>query len=102
MRLGTSGRLTGRRRPFLPDPDRVEDVLEGIMSTPYFDATHLSDLKPEEIQRNRIKMKMVLSRHGRVDFHSWEDRDLAEMVEAFEELLDVIKVEGAAREDAGA
>lgn len=47
-------------------------------------------------------MKMVLSRHGRVDFHSWEDRDVVEMVEAFEELLEVIKTEGAAREDAGA
>jgi hypothetical protein len=86
----------------VPDPDRVEDVVEGLVPSHNFDATFLSEVDAEAILRNRLKMKVILSRHGRIDFHSWEHRDVREMAETFEELMEVIKVEGAAREDAAA
>lgn len=61
-----------------------------------FDGTILSDLTSDQVLENARRTRMILSRHGRIDYHSWEERDVAEMRLALEDLLYVIKQESDA------
>ena len=67
-----------------------------------FDGTILSDLSPDDVLENARRTRMILSRHGRIDYHSWEDRDVAEMRLALDDLLYVIKQEAEATKAAAA
>ena len=59
-----------------------------------FDATLLHHVTPEQVLDNRLRMKMALARHARINPFSWEDRDVNEMRDAFLVLLDMVKREG--------
>ena len=89
------GYLTGRGRPFPPDPDAVEDALDKLVASRGFDATLLGRLTPEEVLENRLRMKMALARYARIDPFRWEDRDVVEMRDAYEILVDMLKNESA-------
>jgi hypothetical protein len=52
------------------------------------------------VLRDRLWMKMVLARYARVDPFSWEDRDVGEMRDAFEIVVEILKNEGGSPEDA--
>lgn len=58
-----------------------------------FDATLLIEWEPQEFLSKRLKQKLQLSRHGHVDFHSWEHRDIRELVEAHEALTEMVERE---------
>lgn len=64
-----------------------------------FDATLLYSKDPGEVLRDRLWMKMALSRYGRVDMRFWDECDVREMRDAFEVLVDILKGEGASTED---
>jgi hypothetical protein len=67
--------------------------------SPGFDATLMHYLEPALVDRNRIWMKAVLSRYGRIDPHSWEHRDLGEMRAYFDVVVEMLKREGSPAED---
>jgi hypothetical protein len=48
---------------------------------------------------NRIWMKAILARYGRIDPHSWEHRDLGEMRAYFDVVIEMVKREGSPTED---
>lgn len=64
-----------------------------------FDATILAQLEPEDLLRDRLHMKMALARYARIDPFTWEDRDVTEMREHFEALLEMLKREGVSRQE---
>ena len=41
-------------------------------------------------------MKMILSRHGRIDYNSWADRDVNDIRQALEDLVEVVRLENEA------
>jgi hypothetical protein len=67
-----------------------------------FDGTLVSEIDPEDILKNLRETKMILSRHGRIDYDSWEAKDVNEMRRALDDLLAIVKLEGeAARSGTG-
>jgi len=65
-----------------------------------FDASLLYSKDPARVIRDRLWMKMVLARYARVDPFSWEHRDVGEMRDAFEVVVEILKNEGGSPEDA--
>jgi hypothetical protein len=99
MRGAADGRLTGRHSTFPPDCDWVDEQIELLVLSVGFDATLLSKLDADKIVRNRLWKKMVLARYARIDPFAWEERDLRELDEHFEVIVEILKAEGGSTED---
>ena len=103
MRLSANGRLSGRGRAHAPDEDLVAEFVDKHLAVGVdFDVSMLIDLDPDQVLANTASMRMILSRHGRVDYDRWEDRDIGELRSSLEDLLEVIRQENEAAERARA
>lgn len=54
---------------------------------------HFIEVDPDELNRNRSRQRMYLARYGRQDYFVWESKDVQELDEAFEVLVEMIKQE---------
>jgi hypothetical protein len=85
--------------PFFPiDPDLLVERLGGLVPMDDEDLNafwhHLS-VDPAEILRTRTRQKMYLARYARQSIFEWEHRDVRDLQDSFEELVDLIKQENA-------
>ena len=45
------------------------------------------------MQRNRSRQKMYLARYGRQDYFVWDDKDVQELDEAYDVLIELLNAE---------
>jgi hypothetical protein len=97
------GRLTGRGRPFPADPDAAEELLDKLTACRVLDVSLLVPVSPDGLTTGRARMRLELSRHGRVSMDYWEGRDVNEMRYAHAMLLEMVRKERPATvgEDGG-
>lgn len=92
--------MTGKDRAFPPDPDAVDAALDEMVIGRPIDVTHIARIEPEVMLRNVARMKLSLSRYGRISFEWWADKDVVEMRHTFDLLVELLSKEGvAAQED---
>ena len=77
------------------DPDEVSDSLK-ILNTgssgTWFDACWplLVQIDPEAMLRARTQQKAYLARYGRQSWYAWEDREVADLEEAFSAIAEIV------------
>lgn len=87
--------MTQGAQPFPLDPDLVVERLDALMMNRKVDISLLVEQSPVELTASRRRMKLQLSRYGRMDAFAWERRDVNELRFTYAELVDMMKEESA-------
>jgi hypothetical protein len=63
------------------------------------DVCLLARVDPNELLRNRMRMRLSLARHGRIPPDYWAGKDVAEMRAHYHELVEMVSAERATPSD---
>ncbi len=83
--------------PFLVE-DRLGLVVPMRKGVGVVDAVSLSSARvdPAEFQKDRLRQKIYMSRYARIDVWSWEGRDVVDVREHFDAVVELVSRENAA------
>lgn len=84
--------------PWSPlDPDDIADSLEVLLAVHHngnpVAGWQFIDTDPAEHTKMRLQQRMYCARYGRIDYWSWDDREVQELNEAIQVLSDILKGE---------